>query len=122
MVIGVTQKKQRFSYSKDSAVARRCARCGSYPCRCPRPRSLPPEQQTACIQRDRKGRGGKTVTVVSDLQLTPEDLAELGKQLKKLCGSGGTVKDGNIEVQGDHRDRIAAEMQRLGYKVKLVGG
>jgi translation initiation factor 1 len=115
-------KKGKLVYSTDPAFAKRCQRCGSYPCRCPKPKSLPPQQQMACIQRERKGRRGKTVTVVRDLQLTPEDLKALGKQLKKLCGSGGTVKDGNIEIQGDHRDKIAAELQKLGYKSKFVGG
>lgn len=84
--------------------------------------SLPPRQQTARIQREKKGRKGKTVTVITGLQLTQEDLAALAKRLKSLCGSGGTVKDGHIEIQGDHRERIAAELQRLGYKTKLAGG
>ncbi|HOG47129.1 MAG TPA: translation initiation factor [Anaerolineae bacterium] len=84
--------------------------------------SLPPREQTARIQREKKGRGGKTVTVVSGLQLTPGDLEALAKRLKALCGSGGTVKEGRIEVQGDHRERIAAELQRLGYRSKFVGG
>ena len=72
--------------------------------------------------RDRKGRGGKTVTVVRGLQLSPDDLAALGRQLKKKCGAGGTIKDGNIEIQGDHRERVAAELIKLGYKAKLAGG
>jgi translation initiation factor 1 len=109
-------------YSTDPAFAKRCQRCGGYPCRCPQPKSLPPQQQMARIQREKKGRRGKTVTVVHDLQMTPDDLKALGKQLKKLCGSGGTVKDGNIEIQGDHRDKIAAELLKLGYKSKFVGG
>jgi translation initiation factor 1 len=107
---------------RDSAVTKRCARCGSYPCRCPRPKSLPPDQQTATIARDRKGRGGKTVTVVRNLQLTPEDMDVLGSQLRKACGAGGTVKEGVIEIQGDHREKVAAELQRMGYRVKLAGG
>lgn len=107
---------------RDSAVARRCPRCGSYPCRCPRPRSLPPDRQTAHVARDRKGRAGKTVTLVRNLQLTPEDLRALGSQLRKVCGAGGTVKEGVIEIQGDHREQVAAELQRMGYRIKLVGG
>jgi translation initiation factor 1 len=108
--------------SRDSAVAKRCPRCGSYPCRCPRPRSLPPDQQTAAIARDRKGRGGKTVTVVRNLQLTPEDMRALASQLRRACGAGGTVKDGAIEIQGDQREKVAAELQQLGYRTRLVGG
>ncbi len=109
-------------YSTDPDFAKRCPRCGSYPCRCPRSKSLPPQQQTAAIQRERKGRGGKTVTVVRDLQLNPQDMKRLTKQLKKACGSGGTVKDGAIEIQGDHREKVAATLHSLGYKTKLVGG
>ncbi len=87
------------------------------------PRSTPPSEQTIRIQREKKGRGGKQVTVLYDFQLTAKDLATLGKQLKKACGSGGTVKeDGIIEIQGDHRDRVADVLQKMGYKTKFVGG
>jgi len=109
-------------YSTDPDFAKRCPRCGSYPCRCRKPKSLPPPQQTAAISRDRKGRGGKTVTVIRDLQLTADDLQALARQLKQHCGSGGTVKDGAIEIQGDHRDKVAAKLRTLGYKTKFVGG
>jgi translation initiation factor 1 len=81
-----------------------------------------PSQQTAFIQRTSKGRGGKVVTLVKNLQLSPNDLKALTKHLKQTCGSGGTIKDGVIEVQGDHRETIAAALQQLGYKTKLAGG
>lgn len=85
--------------------------------------SMPPAEQTIRIQREKKGRGGKQVTVLRDFQLTDKDLAELGKQLKKACGSGGTVKEGGIiEIQGDHREKIADVLQKQGYKTKFVGG
>jgi translation initiation factor 1 len=84
--------------------------------------SPPPHQQTARLSLDRKGRRGKTVTIVSGLQLAPAELAELSKSLRRLCGAGGTVKDGGIEVQGDHRERIAQALRERGYKVKTVGG
>ena len=109
-------------YSTGSDFSKRCPRCNSYPCRCRKTRSLPPQQQTAAIQREKKGRGGKTVTVVRDLLLSPQDLKDLARQLKQTCGTGGTVKDGAIEIQGDHREKIAARMQALGYKTKFVGG
>ena len=119
----MTRKNSRVVYSTDDPVAgKRCPKCGRYPCRCPKTVSLPPEEQTARLHRERKGRKGKTVTVVRGLQLSEGDLDALGKALRRHCGSGGTVKDGAIEVQGDHRDRVAAELQRLGYKTKNVGG
>ena len=109
-------------YSTQPDAVGPCPRCGSSPCRCPPTRSLSPEKQEAHIRREKKGRGGKTVTVVRELRLTPDDLKALGKHLRQACGSGGTVKDGAIEIQGDHRDKVAAELQSLGYKTKLTGG
>ncbi len=108
-------------YSTDPNV-KICPRCGRIPCRCPKPKSLPPQQQTAGIQRQTKGRGGKTVTVISGLQLTPEDIKGLSKRLKAVCGTGGTVKDDTIEIQGDHREKLAQTLINLGYKTKFIGG
>lgn len=84
--------------------------------------SLPPQQQTVYLHRDKSGRGGKVVTLVKNLILTEDDLKSLAKTLKQECGSGGTVKDGVIEIQGEHRERIAAVLERLGYRVKIAGG
>ena len=84
--------------------------------------SLPPNQQTAYLHRDSKGRGVKTVTLVKKLILSEEDLRQLGTHLKQVCGSGGTVKDGEIEIQGEHRERIAEALKKLGYKTKIAGG
>jgi translation initiation factor 1 len=72
--------------------------------------------------RDRKGRGGKTVTVITGVNSDDGVLSTLAQQLKKLCGSGGTIKDGAIEIQGDHCDKVQAKLVELGYKVKRVGG
>ncbi len=84
--------------------------------------SLPPQQQTAYLHRDSKGRGGKGVTLVKNLVLTEADLNALVKTLKRAVGSGGTVKDGVIEIQGEQREKIAEVLRRLGYKVKMAGG
>jgi len=62
------------------------------------------------------------VTVVGNLELAPKDMEALGKALRKLCGAGGTVKEDEIEVQGDQRDRIAEALRSRGFKIKLVGG
>jgi translation initiation factor 1 len=85
-------------------------------------KSLPPNQQTVYLHRDSKGRGGKAVTLVKNLALSEEDLKALSKQLKQACGSGGTVKDGQIEIQGEHREKLAEVLRELGYKVKIAGG
>ncbi|MFZ6029443.1 MAG: translation initiation factor [Chloroflexota bacterium] len=85
-------------------------------------RSLPPQQQTAYLHRESKGRGGKTVTLVKNLVLSEEDLKTLSKQIKQACGTGGTIKDGVIEIQGDRREKIAVVLGKLGYKVKIAGG
>jgi predicted translation initiation factor SUI1 len=67
-------------------------------------------------------RRGKGVTIISDLSLDEKGLAELATKLKPRLGTGGTVKDGRIEIQGDHRDRIVEELEGLGYRVKRAGG
>jgi translation initiation factor 1 len=68
------------------------------------------------------GRGGKGVSVIAGLPLAGSELEELATRLKKTCGAGGGVKDGTIEIQGDHRDRLVAELQKLGYQAKRSGG
>jgi translation initiation factor 1 len=73
------------------------------------------------VQRETKGRGGKAVTLVKGISLAHNELEALGKQLKAACGSGGTVKDGIIEVQGDHIVRIVALLNAQGYKAKKAG-
>ncbi len=80
------------------------------------------KNQLARIWRDSKRRTGKTVTVVGNLDHDPATLERLCKELKNKCGAGGTVKDKEIEIQGDHRDRVAAYLESLGYKTKMVGG
>jgi len=85
-------------------------------------KSLPPQQQTAYLHREAKGRGGKAVTLIKNLTLTPVDMKALAKKLKAACGSGGTVKDEMIEIQGEHREKIAEALVELGYKVKIAGG
>ena len=89
----------------------------------PRPtRSLPPNEQTVYLHRESKGRGGKTVSLVKGLVLSEKDLKALSKQLKQKCGTGGSVKDGVIIIQGENREKIAAILKNQGYIVKIAGG
>lgn len=74
------------------------------------------------VGRETKGRKGKGVTLATGIPLPEAELAALAKELKRICGSGGTVKDGVIEIQGDHRDRLTEELERRGYTVRRTGG
>lgn len=109
----------------DTALGRldRCSTCKRRleSCVCPA-RTVASADQVVRVSRERKGRRGKTVTLVTGLSGSPTSLAELAAQLKRFCGSGGTVGDGQIELQGDHRERVAARLTELGYRVKLAGG
>jgi len=90
-----------------------------------RPRAqLPVTPATGRVRvgREVAGRGGKGVTVVSGLTLDAAQLEELATRFKRLCGAGGGVKDGRIEIQGEHRDRLVAELCRLGFEAKRAGG
>jgi predicted translation initiation factor SUI1 len=88
----------------------------------PPPPAPPKKVHTVKLSRETAGRKGKGVTVVSELPLNEDQLKELATQLKNKCGTGGTAKDGRIEIQGDHRDKIAQELEKLGYKVRRAGG
>lgn len=74
------------------------------------------------IRRETAGRNGKGVTTISGIPVDESELKNIAKQLKQVCGTGGSVKDGVIEIQGDQRDKIKAELEKRGYTVKLAGG
>ena len=84
----------------------------------PEPETLAPAQQKLRVRIERSGRGGKTVTLVENFVGTSDDLNALGKKLKASCGVGGSVKDGQILIQGDHRQRVVDILNGLGYRVK----
>ena len=91
-------------------------------CTCQQNKPLPTGDGIVRVSRETKGRGGKAVTLVKGVLVDDSALQALGKQIKAACGSGGTVKDGVIEVQGDHVERVMAALQKLGHKVKRAGG
>ncbi len=91
-------------------------------CRCNTTPVRAPSDGVVRVSRETKGRAGKGVTLVKGVPLDATALTALGKQLKAACGSGGTVKDGVIEVQGDHCDRVIELLKAQGYAVKRAGG
>ena len=91
-------------------------------CTCSAEPPAPNKPGVVRVGRETKGRRGKGVTIISDLPLGATGLTELAARLKTRLGTGGTVKDGRIEIQGDHRDRIVQELEGMGYRAKRAGG
>ena len=129
-----TMKQQRASqsgggtlvYSTDGG-GRMCPGCGEPVARCrckelEKARSTPATDGIVRVSHETKGRKGKGVTLVRGVPLAADALTALAKQLKANCGSGGTVKDGTIEIQGDHRDTVVTALQKQGMTVKRAGG
>ena len=118
-------KKNRYKgivYSTEYGKV--CPKCG-YPaekCICGRQMPKLPDDGIVRISRETKGRKGSGVSIIAGVALDDKDLKKLSKQLKQNCGTGGTVKSGVIELQGDHRDILKEELSKLGYTVKLSGG
>ena len=88
----------------------------------PEPPRRPRGDGIVRVRRETQGRGGKTVTTISGVPLAADTLSVLASDLKRRCGTGGTAKDGVIEIQGDHRDLLVAELEQRGYTVKRAGG
>ena len=116
----------RLVYSTDSG--RICPNCGKPVIKCSCKRKKPKLENNIQydgiirIKRELKGRKGKTVTSISGFQEGIDDLKQIAQNLKKQCGTGGSIKDGIIIIQGDHRQTIQSELQKQGFKVKLAGG
>lgn len=115
-------KNSRLVYSSEQG--RICPECGKAVSGCTCRKKTPGASGDGIVrvQRESKGRGGKTVTVITGLPGDDAALKALAGELKRRCGTGGTVKDGIVEIQGDHRDLLVAELEKKGFKVKRAGG
>lgn len=107
-------------YSTESG--RMCPTCGrpTTACTCKKKAAPPTGSGMVRVQIESKGRGGKTVSLVTGLVMNEEGLKKLAGELKRVCGSGGTIKDGVIEIQGDHRDILVDALKKQGIKAKRV--
>lgn len=108
-------------YSTDSGRICPACRHAVAKCQCKKRGTAAPSDGIVRLRRETKGRKGKGVTLIDGLGLEADALSSLAKTLKNKCGSGGTVKDGIIEIQGDHRQFLATYLQESGYKIKLAG-
>jgi len=122
----VKNQGERGGLVYSSEHGRMCPACGKSvaQCACQKARAKTAATASSVVRvgRETQGRKGKGVTIVTGVPLRGDALEALGSQLKRLCGSGGTVRDGVIEIQGDHRDLLVAELSKRGWTVKRSGG
>lgn len=112
----------RFVYSTDGSHKRICKVCAETPCRCKKVQSVNPSEVTIKMRLEKKGRGGKTVTVLFNFPHNPEYFKKLAKNLKSQCGTGGSYKEDQVEIQGDHREKLKIILEKLGFKAVFAGG
>ena len=117
-----TMTTSRLVYSTDTGRVCPDCRQPTAACVCKKASARPASSGVIRVSRETKGRGGKTVTRVEGMSLDDFALAQLGKQLRTACGSGGTAKSGVIEVQGDHCDKVIDTLKQQGYAAKRSGG
>jgi translation initiation factor 1 len=117
-----THMTAKIVYS--TGIGTLCPNCRRAVRECVCPKGAPGAAKPAIVRvgRETKGRAGRGVTTVSGLPLAQAELVELSAKLKRRCGSGGTLRDGVIEIQGEHRDAIVAELLKLGWQAKKSGG
>ncbi len=114
--------KDRLVWSSETGG--NCLSCGKRldRCVCSQKTSRPAGDGIVRIKREVKGRRGKTVTTVSGIPLPDDELRQLASKLKQRCGTGGSLAEGVIIIQGDHRNTLKPELEKMGYQVKLAGG
>ncbi|HEY7773998.1 MAG TPA: stress response translation initiation inhibitor YciH [Marinagarivorans sp.] len=112
MVKASSSKNSRLVYSTDQGRIKAA----------PAAATIPESDGIVRLHRESKGRGGKGVTLIKGIPLAPAELKALAKVLKQVCGTGGTVKDGVIEIQGEQREKLKAALEAKGYTVKISGG
>lgn len=120
----MAMKNKKINVVYSTEFGKMCPVCNNPAgkCICKKQPSQPKSDGIVRIMRETKGRKGKGVTLITGVPLGAEELKKLSKSLKQKCGSGGSVKNGVIEIQGDHRDALEIELVSLGYKVKRAGG
>ena len=122
MAMKAQNKSTGIVYSTE--FGKMCPGCNkpTLQCICQKKQLIPKSDGIVRLMRETKGRKGKGVTLITGVPLDDEELKKLAKSLKQKCGSGGSLKDGIIEIQGDHRVLLEKELGKIGYKVKRAGG
>ena len=122
-MVAMMKKRGTTGLVYSSEHGRMCPACGkpAATCQCQQ-KAAPKGDGIVRVGRETKGRKGGGVTIITGLSLPPEKLKALASQLKKQCGTGGTVKNGVIEIQGEHRDLLMSLLQNQGFTVKRAGG
>jgi len=118
----MNKSKYPLVFATDGSHKNVCQNCKMQPCKCRQALPVEPQNTLVKIRVEKKGRGGKSVTVLFNLPHNPGYFKKLLTNLKSHCGSGGTFKGDQVEIQGDHRNKIKEFLEKLKFNVKLAGG